>query len=987
LALLAIAWIIPALRARADDPTDVEFFEKEVRPIFATRCQGCHGPEKHKGDLRLDSRASILKGGRTGPAVVPGKPEESLLVDAINYGDLFQMPPKSKLAGREIQALTQWVAQGAPWPREDHSAASSSKAKTTFDLKARAKHWSFQPIRRPEPPSVKDSAWPRTPVDRFLLAKLEAQGLAPAPDADRRTLLRRVTYDLIGLPPTPAEIAAFLADPVPDAYEKVVDRLLASPHYGERWGRHWLDLVRFAETSGHEFDYDIPNAWRYRDYVIRALNDDLPYDRFVVEHVAGDLLSNPRRHPTEGWNESIAATGFYFLGEGTHSPVDVRDDAMLRLDNQVDVLAKAFLGLTVACARCHDHKFDAISTKDYYALAGFLRSSRHQQAFLDAPERIAGKVGLLRTFRDELQRGIPDRVTARDPVEPPKASSGEPPCSVEVFEDFGGARFDGWSVTGDAFGGGPIEPGEWTPRPDGQAGLIRLPHGVAHSAADSPRLQGVLRSKTFTISKKFIHVLASGQGGRINVVIDGYEKIRDPIYGGLTRVVNRPRAWAWETQDVGMWLGHTAYLELADGAVLDYNGPQTKVDSGEGFLAVDEIRFSDGPPPADCRAVERLHWLNQVAKAPPLSVEDISRDLVGAGLFLDTLAQFRETEAQIPPPTLAPAVADGTGEDLRIHLRGSYKTLGDVAPRRFLEAIVGPSPIASPEAGSGRLALARALVDPSNPFLPRVLVNRLWKHHFGRGIVPTCDDFGAMGQPPSHPDLLDDLASRFLDSGWSLKAVHRLIVLSHAYRMSSRPDDAEAEHLDPTNVLLHRMNVRRLEAEAIRDAILAVSGRLDSAFYGPSVPPPLTPFMEGRGRPLRSGPLDGAGRRSLYLNVRRNFLTPMLLAFDYPVPFSTMGRRNVSNVPAQALTMMNDPFIIEQARIWADRARAGRSPEQAVAQLYERAFGRAPTERETAEALKFVAQQAQSYGEPDPAKAWGDLGHVLLNVKEFVFVN
>jgi hypothetical protein len=976
--LFGIASLASLVEARADDPAALEFFEKEVRPVLSSRCQSCHGSEKHKGDLRLDSREAVLKGGRTGPAVVPGKPAESLLVDAINYGDLYQMPPKSKLADREIQALTKWVAQGVPWPTATHSVITPGTTPTAFDLQARAKHWSFQPVRRPLPPAVKDTSWPRTAIDGYLLARLEAQGLAPAPDADRRTLLRRVTYDLIGLPPTPEEIEDFLGDAAPSAYDKVVDRLLASPHYGERWGRHWLDLVRFAETAGHEYDYEIPNAWRYRDYVVRAFNDDLPYDRFVIEHVAGDLLSDPRRHPTEGWNESVVGTGFYFLGESTHSPVDVRDDSMFRLDNQLDVLAKTFLALTVACARCHDHKFDAISTKDYYALAGFLRSSRHQQAFLDPPERIAAKVGVLRMLREEIQSLLGDN---QDPISGPvqiEAATPRPPRHPEVFEDFAGTRFENWFVAGDAFGAGPIQPGERTPRADGQPGVVSLPPGVAHSGVDSYRLQGVLRSQTFTIAKKFIHTLACGKAGRINIVVDGYEKIRDPIYGGLTRVVNHPDTWSWESQDVGMWLDHSAYIELADGAVSDFTGPRTNVDAGDGFLAVDEIRFSDGPPPTDAEAVEQVQSLNGVAKAAPVSLDGVGPNLVRAGMFLDALRIYRETEAQIPAPTLAPAVVDGTGQDLPVHLRGSYKTLGDTAPRRFLEAISGPSPVPV-KSGSGRLALAQAMVDPSDPFLARVLVNRLWKHHFGRGIVPTCDDFGAMGQPPSHPELLDELASHLVASGWSIKAMHRVMVLSHAYCMASRPDDASGERLDPNNSLLHRMNVRRLEAEAIRDAILSVSGRLRPALYGPGVRLHLTPFMEGRGRPGQSGPLDGDGRRSLYLNVRRNFLTPMLLAFDYPVPFSTMGRRNVSNVPAQALTLLNDPFVIEQAGIWSEGARAGRTPREAIARLYEQAFGRPPTEAESADALAFLDGT-------DLARAWADLAHVLLNAKEFLFI-
>jgi mono/diheme cytochrome c family protein len=1128
------AWLILALstsRAIAgdeprptSDPAAAEFFEKEVRPILAERCQGCHGASKHKNGLRLDSRAAALAGGITGPAVVPGKPEESLLIDAINYGDL-QMPPKAKLTAPEIAALTKWVALGAPWPGD----ASKPAARPAFDLKERAKHWSFQPLRDPAPPAVKAADWPITPVDRFLLAALEAKGLQPAGEADRRALIRRVTFDLIGLPPTPAEVEAFVADPAPDAYEKVVDRLLSSPHYGERWGRHWLDLVRFAETAGHEFDYDTPNAFRYRDYVIRAFNDDLSYDRFVVEHIAGDLLDPPRCHPVEGFNESVLATGFFALGEGTHSPVDVREDQVRRIDNQIDVLSKAFLGLTVACARCHDHKFDPISTRDYYALAGHLRSTRHQHAFLDPPARIGTKVaelsalkaamaaeltgghvgldvaaglmatrvatpqplpagergsnhppspvgegrgegggaspaakpitltlplgggdrkdlplphgeragvrgttvaeapndGLLRRWREALrnqQAPSPDHplyawAALSDPsasrrriVEGLKARPAAADDSV-LFEDFNAPSFGDWSVTGDAFGDGPSRPGDWRP---GEEGPIPVAAGQAHSGLVSDRLQGVLRSKTFTIQHKYIHYLASGRRGRINLVVDGLEKIRDPIYGGLTIRVDGADARRWYAQDVGMWGGQEAYIEIADGAAVAYDSGRAEFSPGDGFIAVDEIRFSDqaAPPPragrfaldvlddpeADTpeglaarfgRAVESAldDWRAGRLGAGGRDAERVAvlgwltdRGLIRLGAIPDDLrARYRAVEATIPPPTLAPAVIDGTGEDERVLVRGNHNTPGDVVPRRFLEAIAGPDQ-AAPRAGSGRLELARRMVDRSDPLLPRVMVNRIWKHHFGEGLVRSPDDFGVMGQPPTHPELLDWLASRFVEGGWSIKRLHRLMVLSRAYRMRSVPVPG-SERIDPDNRLLHRTNVRRLEAEAIRDAMLAASGRLDPTMFGPSVPPHLTPFMDGRGRPAASGPLDGDGRRSLYLNVRRNFLTPMLLAFDFPAPASTMGRRNVSNVPAQALTLLNDPFVIDQARLWADRLLAppGRSRDDRLRDLYLTAFGRPPSDAERAEALAFLA------GDDGP-RGWAELCHVLFNVKEFIFV-
>ncbi len=952
LGLAGLVVTFAACRAPADDAA-LEQFEKEVRPLLATRCQGCHGPTKQKGGLRLDSRPAMLAGGDTGPAVVPGKPGESLLVDAINYGEQVRMPPKSKLPPAEIAVLTKWVASGAAWP-EESSGRPPGTAVAGTSWKDRANHWSFRPIRRAEPPAVRDASWAWGEIDRFLLAGLEAKGLKPAADADRRAWIRRVTFDLICLPPRPDEVEAFVADRSPGAFENVADRLLASPRYGERWGRHWLDLVRYAETSGHEFDYAIPDAWRYRDYVIRALNADVPYDQFVVEHLAGDLLPEPRRHPKDGTNESVLATGFYFLGEGTHSPVDLRDEEAGRIDGQIDVLGKAFLGLTLACARCHDHKFDAITTKDYYALSGYLKSSRLQHAFLDPPARDRGKIDELGAIRRTIAERLGDRCEhSADSPSKEKAS--------EVFEDFGG--FADWSITGDAFGENPTKGCEI--RVSATASMASpVPPGWAHSGLVSDRLQGVLRSRTFAIDKRYALVRAQGKGGRINLVIDGFEKNRDPIYGGLTKAVDSPEVPQWYVMDLAMWRGHRAYFELADGAVVDFTTGLAHLPGGDGFLAVDEIRLSDDPsPPADRSAGPR---------PKPVALD--------APEFKPLLERYRAIESTIAPPALGLAILDGTSEDARVNIRGNPKTPGDVVPRRFLEVFGSPSPTAS---GSGRLELARRLVDPGNPFVARVIVNRLWKGHFGVGLVPTPDDFGAMGTAPTHPELLDWLASEFVRDGWSIKRMHRRMVLSHAYRMISTPDPV-ADRDDPNNRLLHRMNARRLEAEAVRDAMLAVSGRLDASMFGPSVPTHLTPFMEGRGRPSSSGPLDGAGRRTIYLEVRRNFPAPMLLAFDFPTLPSCIGRRNVSNVPAQALTLLNDPFVLGQARAWAEReAKSSADASGRVDDLYRAAFGRPPSDLERAEALAFVSAEARK---PDEVAAWADLCHVLLNTKEFLFI-
>jgi mono/diheme cytochrome c family protein len=991
------------------DPAAMEFFEKNVRPILATRCQGCHGPAKQKGGLRLDARAALITGGSTGPAVVPGNPKDSLLVDAINYGEAYQMPPKSKLPAAEIATLTEWVKRGAPWGVESRADPAASIPHATIagqlsreEFKERARYWSFQPIRKVDPPLSPSGrrGWARNPIDLFIQATLAERRLSPAPEADRRTLIRRLSFDLTGLPPKPEDVATFVADVAPDAYDRLVDRLLANPRHGERWARHWLDLVRYAETAGHEFDYDIVSAFRYRDYVIRALNADLPYDRFLTEQIAGDLLETPRRHPAEGFNESILGTGFYFLGEGTHSPVDVREEQMRRIDNQIDVISKSFLGLTVACARCHDHKFDPITSKDYYALAGFLRSSRHQQAFIESPQSVGGEVARLRELEKTIaavaaEGGV---VLAAAEAKPGEIRPATSKNDELLFEDFRRDSFDGWFMTGDAFGDRPTRRGDVRLElAGGAARLFSVAAGQAHSGMVSKRLRGVLRSRSFTIEARYVHWMVAGRGGRINVVVDGFEKIRDPIYGALTRKIDVGDRPQWITQDLGMWPGHSAYLEISDGGAIDFDAT-ARLDVGHGFIAVDEIRMSNQPAPTPTQTSAAASAGNPSSTTLDLGKLIADWKRVGRAPLADRLAAaISETtaiDARLAEPFVGLAIADGTGEDEHVHIRGSHKNLGEIVPRRFLE-VLGGSDASTHDTGSGRLELARRMVDPAaNPLTPRVLVNRLWKHHFGDGIVKTTDDFGAMGQKPSHPELLDWLAAELVARGWSQKAMHRLMVTSSTYRMVSTPQ-GDADRLDPTNIYFHRMNIRRLEAEAIRDSLLTVSGRLDSSMYGPSVPVHLTPFMEGRGRPGNSGPPDGNGRRSLYLNVRRNFLDPMFLAFDMPVPFSTMGRRNVSNVPAQALTLMNDPFVMDQARAWFKRVIiAPDLPLQVrVSQLYEIAFGRRPTHDEVRSCLAFLESQKQPRSARQAASgdeeliAWTDLCHVLINTKEFIFVD
>ncbi|MBA4190885.1 MAG: hypothetical protein C0467_23095 [Planctomycetaceae bacterium] len=943
----AFALLLPLLYAGsaiADEPVNNEFFEKKVRPILVENCVSCHGPKKDKGGLRLDSKAGFTKGGDTGATVKAGDPDKSLLVQVVRYRDDIKMPPKGKLSDGDIAILTAWVKGGAPWPED---MATGAKNIETFDLHARAKaHWSFQPITRPKVPELRNPQSPiRNPIDAFLLAKLGDAGLSFAPPAEKRTLLRRVYFDLIGLPPTPEEIDAFLKDTAPDAFEKVVEKLLASPHYGERWGRHWLDLVRYAETHGHEFDFEIADAWRYRDYVVRALNADVPFDRFLTEHIAGDLLTQPRRGK-DGINESLLATGFWWLGEAKHSPVDSRAEHADRIDNQIDVFGKTVLGLTISCARCHDHKFDPIATKDYYSLYSVLSSSRMNRADVDDSAPTVKLLDEMKATRAELAKLLTSGV--REPAVPGSSDWRHKSVAFEKFDA-------GWRSRWDAAGLGF--------RPEATE-LVAFPH----SGQEVRKLRGAVRSPTFTIEKPFFAIRVAGKDAKARLILNGLQLIQNPIYGGLAHPINHGEELKWMVFDLRMWKGQPAYLEL--------------LDDGPGYVAISEAWFADSPPPGEPAVKVPLPEV-------PLPDKPEAKAL---------LEQIRALEAKIPDAHRALSMRDGNGVNERVFIRGSHKTPGVEAPRAFLEAF-RKTPFAG--SGSGRLELAKAVTDPTNPLVSRVIVNRLWKHHFGEGIVRSPDDFGKQGQAPTHPELLDWLASEMvapsppmamggLGQPWSLKHMHRLMVLSTAYQQSSRatPEQAaKAVTADPLNKLLHQQNVRRLEAEAIRDTLLSVSGRLDPKMEGPGVLPYLTEHQVGRGKPA-SGPLDGNGRRSIYLAVRRNFLNPMFQAFDYPTPFTAIGRRTVSNVPAQALVMMNNPFVIQQAELWAKRvaATADRTPDQRITGMYEAAFGRPPTKAELTAASEFVAEQAREYGKPDHPKAWTDLAHVLFNAKEFIFV-
>lgn len=956
--------------AAAQQPTaagvaDLEFFEREVRPLLHRRCIGCHGPDEQESGLRLDHLAFALRGGERGPALRPADPDGSRLLAAVSYRDVdLQMPPKGALPAAEIDVLRRWIALGAPWPDEpEPESAPATAVRPAFDLAARrASHWAWRPLVLPAVPGLPadvDPAWPRSPIDRFVAAAWAARGLGPAAEADRATLLRRLSLDLTGLPPTAAEQDAFLQDRSPAAYERLVDRLLASPQFGERWARHWLDLVRWSETLGHEYDYALPNAWRYRDYVVRALNQDLPYDQFVREHIAGDLLDPPRRRPDTGANESIVGTASWLFGEQGHSPVDVLQHGADRLDNQIDVLTKTFLGLTVSCARCHDHKFDAISQRDYYSLVGFARSSRYVQAPL-APS-LLGTPDHARLER--AQQRLLELAGCTD-LAPPRIPAPDP--ADVVVADFDRHDYAGWTRVGDAFGLAPTRSDVVLPDADGRAVRHRLGGGWANSGALGTAFQGVLQSPSFGITRRYLHVLTMGCEGRLTLFLEGFQLVRSPIYGGLKQLVDRTVPH-WLTLDLGQWPDHRAVLEFSDQAQPDL-ADTLRGDgySGNAWLAVRLAVLSDREqPPGEVALAEGP----EAAPAPGLCA---------------ALAEWEAMGSALACVEFAPALADGAGIDAPLLVRGNPRERGAPQPRRFLAALAGeePMPIGS---GSGRRELADAMLAPDNPFPARVMANRIWHHLLGRGIVATVDNLGQLGEPPTHPELLDWLAVSFRVDGWSIQRLIRRIVCSATYRMDSRPVPELAQR-DPDNRWLHRANLWRLEGEVLRDAMLAVAGRLDPTLGGPSVPAHLTRFLTGRGRPRQSGPLDGAGRRSLYLEVRRNFLSPWMQVFDVPMPFGTVGARSRTNVPAQALALMNDPLVHELARHWAERVLAlpAMGDGERIAAMYRAAFARLPDPAERDAALGFLACQAALYdAAPSDPRPWADLGHVLFQLTEF----
>ena len=1034
-------------------------FNRDVRPILVARCFACHGPDSSTRErgLRLDVREGAIEPARPGrtPVVIPHDADGSLLIERITDSDDPMPPSGEPLSAVEIDILRRWIEDGAEYDG----------------------HWSWKPIVDSDSPKVEPRHEPmvRTEVDRFILERLAAADIEPAGDATPARQVRRLAFDLTGLPPDPGTVEAFEADPSDERWDEIVEQYLASPAFGERWGRHWLDLVRYAETCGHEFDYPIREAWRYRDWVIRAFNRDVPYDRFIAEQIAGDLL-DPRINPDDGTNESVIGTGQWYFHQAVHAPTDVTQDQSDRIANQLEVFGQGFLGLTVACARCHDHKFDAISTRDYYALSGYMQSMHQGYAYLDPHARINEAVrriesaGPAEDLRGTLEK--PERLSAYliaaaelRPRRTPDGKEWEPLDAAELetiaaAEELDAVLLERWIETfkndvwraadhpwrawvllghdgamleektrrqkqGQVIPHRDLEVDEnavvlesfdeprtdlrWYPSGWAWNGSVDTPSprgGTMASDRLDPRLQGTLRSETFTLDHRFLHwrVRGAGAGVRIRLVVEGMvmDEFNALLFNGYRQDVPTYDGWRHVVNDTRLQSGARAHLEL--------------IDDGQGRLEVDAIWLSDR---SDGRLPDAVlpSWVETARGEDPAMLayafdqaatsstesattqEPLRDRLVDAGLWGDTLEEAdanrdvvaahergrREMAGEIPNPVRVLAAQEGSGVDQNVYVRGSHRTPGETAVRSFITSIAG-EPESPGKEGSGRIELVNVMFEDSNPFPARVMANRVWHHLLGRGLVPTTDDFGGLGKMPSHPELLDHLASR-LRENWSIKDLIRSIVRSSTYRRSSEPVAVTSERMmavDPDQALLGATPIRRLEAEAIRDAMLATSGRLDSRVGGPPVATHLTPFMTGRGRPGHSGPLDGDGRRSIYLAVRRNFANPMMAAFDLPAPMTTVGRRNSSNVPAQSLVLMNDPFVHEMARLWSERILADESlvDDQARARrMWRQAFAETPGDEDLGAVVDFVAAA------PEPKQGWIDVAHAFYNAKAFIHLD
>ena len=875
--------LLPALGMAADD---LAFFETRVRPLLAANCYSCHTSSK-MGGLRLDSRDSIISGGKSGPAIVVGDPDASLILQAVRRThERLKMPPTAPLKVEEVETLAAWVKQGAVWPKSSVEVAKSPDSAYVITAAQRA-FWSFQPVKMTTPPVINA----KNTIDRFVLQRLKANGLKPVPMAQKSTLLRRVTLDLIGLPPTLSELEDFLKDNSPNAFSKVVDRLLASPHYGERWARHWLDLSRYADGQlAASTDTPLPNAYRYRDWVIDAFNKDLPYNQFVKAQIAADQLPESQRA------ELLPGLGFQTLGEKGH--------------DQVDVTTKVFLGLTVGCAQCHDHKYDPIPTKDFYSLLGVFRSSNAEEYPL-VPKTAVDLYKEQKKKVDAMKEVIDDYLQMQQKLLAETLARNTADYMVAAWKkDFSNKKLDKETVE------------KWITY-------------LSDSKKDHPYLNSWYELMRNNPSEDQVRKVAEEfEQFALDLIEEGKE-VEDKNYvafGGKKGLKNENKRQytnivSLETLKFYQW------RELVAGP---YNTDGFKAPAGVYYY---------GPKEID-------RWLGGFTKQ---HLEQLRAELKALEKDLPPMYPFLHTMKDADKPA-----------DIHVAVRGDAKVDGEIAPRGFL-SILGKGDRQLFIKGSGRLELAEAIASAENPLTARVMVNRIWQYHFGAGIVRSSSNFGQMGERPTHPELLDYLAKRFVDSGWSVKAIHREILLSDTYARSTDNDIHNAE-VDPENKLLWRANIQpRLDIEALRDSILAVSGKLETQIGGK--PTPLE---------------KGSNRRSIYLTVSRTRLDPTMALFDFPDANTTSDSRPVTIGPLQGLFFLNSPFVSDQAKALTERLHmeAGPTNQERIQHAYRILFSRPPDAKELQLGIDYL-----KVGPADVGKAWHQYVQALFGSGEFASVN
>jgi cytochrome c553 len=939
-----------AAEVPGSDAAQAEFFERKVRPLLVQHCFSCHARGQKKGGLSLANRAGLLAGGDSGAVVALGKPAESSLIAAVEQTGDVQMPPNGKLSKDEVAILRTWIELSAPWPESATKDGGGLRAAGTITDEDR-QFWSFRPVRASELPTVKEATWPRRPLDHFVLAQLEAAGLKPVAEADRRTLIRRATFDLIGLPPTAAEVDAFVANDDPHAYEKLIDHLLQSPQYGERWARHWLDVARYGEDQAHTFQARMyPNGFRYRDWVVNSFNNDLPYDRFIVEQIAGDLL--PAADESERLKR-LPALGFFALGPVYYKDAGCAGKAESdEVDDRIDTLTRGFLGLTVSCARCHDHKFDPIPTQDYYALAGVFASSQYSEAPL-APADVVKQYDERAKALKEVEKKLAD--TQAD-----EARKFGESLAPQMSQYVVGA----WKLQGRR-------------RKDSKAAVTKVAEELGLNEFLLDRWVQFLTPDNVR-QKPYL--------AQLKQAIAGQDAAADLADDATALAAVEKAGLAVQEQFV-------AALRTRDAQDAEYARKVAEAPDAE--------KSKVAKPKLEQTLADLLKDLLSDNKAPLLIpkdrfdklLPDASKTLL-AEMQKELDRQKKDLGEKYP---VAHSLTDSQPSNVKVNLRGNHKELGEEVPRRFL-SILSPNEVAPFREGSGRLELAKAIADPANPLTARVLVNRVWQNHFGRGLVGTPSNFGLLGERPTHPELLDHLAAQFVASGWSIKQLHREIMLSATYRLGSNSEGetrrtGEGEKVtavlppplpvslspgllaDPDNRLLWRQNRRRLDIETWRDSVLTVCGNLDRTQGGPSVN-----LNDANNR-----------RRTLYAAVSRHELNATLRLFDFPDPNLTSEKRVVTTVPMQQLFVLNSDFMVRQAKALVGQLNADKLTDEGsrIELAYRMLFQRPPTESEKMLGLSFLAAPLPEGIAADKVKltAWEQYAQALLGTNEMVFVD